>query len=320
MIFFVYFFGTLTIIGFLVFSVISPTILKENIYFDLSRMAKSAKLKDKKNFKKKYSHEKINKDNDGLKIVFGKNETGELVELEMQYSPYLFIGGVPGAGKTNLLFNILFSIFDWTEKLEVAILTTPKGASFRLFEKLLSHKVIAVFDSSKWQKQLTIFEKEVDSREKKIADAAVTNFDIDDIGTYNKKMPEKMNYKLLVVDEVQELVSGENGKENIELLKKIVRRGRSSGIYAIFATQYLSARELTGEFLGNMNAKIALRTSSADDSKKILGRRGAEVLNPRKGEALINSPSHLLELFRSPYIKPGDIVKRIKKINKKYGY
>lgn len=303
----------------LVYTKVYPVMLPPEAYEEINEMAKVARKKTKKAMRQKAAAENEER-NEGVRILFGKGDQGEVL-LQMRYAPYIFIGGTPGAGKTNLLNNMIVSMAEWTRNISFYILSTQKGIKFNLYKNLLAQVVNVGLEENLWDQYLDDLLREMEARERIIAKAAEKTIEIEDVFSYNKVFSkDPLPYVVFIIDEVYELLTEERKKRTLEKLLPLVKRGRSSGIYGVLATQYLSAEEMTGRLLGNMVAKVALRTASAEDSRKIIGERGAENLDPSKGEGMIKSPSHNALKFVNTEIKPRDVEKRIKKINKKYGY
>lgn len=75
-----------------------------------------------------------------------------------------------------------------------------------------------------------------------------------------------------------------------ELIVRLAAMARAVGIHLIIATQRPSVDVVTGLIKANFPTRISLRTSSATDSKVILGEEGAEKLNG-KGDMILMHPS-----------------------------
>lgn len=85
---------------------------------------------------------------------------------------------------------------------------------------------------------------------------------------------------------------GEQEDENAsveELICRLAQMARAVGIHLIIATQRPSVDVITGLIKANFPTRIALTTSSATDSKVILGEEGAEKLNG-KGDMIFHMP------------------------------
>lgn len=296
-----------------------PTYLPPEEYKSIQDLAKVAKRKDKKAIKQQVVTAR-RAENTGLKATFGNDENGNPISLNIVKTPCVFIAGMQGMGKTNLLNNILLSIADWTRNVSFYIMTPPKGVKFNQYKKhLLSHKVKVANELDAWEEFVDELTDEHARREKFIASAAEKNISIEDISSYNKAHPnERLPYIIYVVDEASLLSKGEAKKTILKKLREIIRLGRSSGIYGIIADQTAQAEELTGGLLKLLPGKIALRLDSAKTSKDFLDQRGAEKLNPDKGEAIIKSPNHDCVKFTNPRVPPEKVNSLIKKITKKW--
>ena len=90
----------------------------------------------------------------------------------------------------------------------------------------------------------------------------------------------------VVIDELADLLTSPKKREITQLLSRISQIGRAAGVHIVAATQRPTRDIINGQIQVNFDLKIALKTFSAQDSRNILGIKGAELL-PRFGECLI---------------------------------
>ena len=142
---------------------------------------------------------------------------------------------------------------------------------------------------------------EMDHRYKVLAEKGVKN-----IKDYNKKAEkentEKMNYLVVIVDEMADLMIVAK-KEVEDSIMRITQLARAAGIHLIVATQRPSTDVITGVIKTNIPSRIAFSVASYIDSRTILDTSGAEKLLG-KGDMLYlpmgaNSPTRIQGCFIS---------------------
>ena len=100
-----------------------------------------------------------------------------------------------------------------------------------------------------------------------------------------------------------------------QYIVKIAQLGRACGVYLIIATKRPVVETLTGNIKANIDCRLALKTTSAIDSRNILGHSGAEKLNG-KGDALLKLPTNNNEIhIQCPFIDNLEIEKIVENYN-----
>ena len=106
-------------------------------------------------------------------------------------------------------------------------------------------------------------------------------YGVRDIKGYNLAIDTETTQKLprivLVVDEVADLMQY-NKSEIEQRIQKLAQKARAAGIHLVMATQRPSVDIITGVIKANFPARIALRVTTAADSKTILAQGGPEKL------------------------------------------
>lgn len=114
----------------------------------------------------------------------------------------------------------------------------------------------------------------------------------DSLLAYRRSSGQKMPRILLVIDEFQLLLEGERGPEAQELLERIVRMGRSSGIHVILASQSIGGiSSLLGresKFFAQFPVRIGLK-NSPEESRATFGQFNDAAAHLRyRGQAILN--------------------------------
>lgn len=100
-----------------------------------------------------------------------------------------------------------------------------------------------------------------------------------------------------------------NKKQVQPLIQRLAQVGRAAGVHIILATQCPLAKVIPTEIKVNFDARIALRTRSAQDSRNILGETGCELL-PRYGQGYYMTPEGVT-LYNIPMIPEEELSARV---------
>lgn len=92
----------------------------------------------------------------------------------------------------------------------------------------------------------------------------------------------------VVIDELADLMTTQ-GAEVKPLLQRIGQIGRAARVHLLACTQCPIVKVIPTEIKVNFDAILALRTRSAQDSRNIIGEKGAETF-PRYGKAMYQNP------------------------------
>lgn len=124
---------------------------------------------------------------------------------------------------------------------------------------------------------------------------------VEDISEYNStrgKMP-RLPYMLLIVDEYQVFHDSATGKFKFSqaLMARMWQWGRAFGLHCIVITQRPTSDVIHGHVKSNCDTRVALRCATAQDSRNVLDRPGAESL-PKDaiGRALFQTGGDILEI------------------------
>jgi len=95
--------------------------------------------------------------------------------------------------------------------------------------------------------------------------------------TNEKKLPQKLPYIVVVIDELADLMM--TAPREVEIsLARLAQKARATGIHLIVATQRPSTDVVTGMIKNNFPARITFRLASRHDSQTIINGPGAEAL------------------------------------------
>jgi S-DNA-T family DNA segregation ATPase FtsK/SpoIIIE len=238
-----------------------------------------------------------------LPVFLGKDVEGRPLCYDLADMPHLLIAGRTGTGKSVCLNTVLQS-FLFTRRPDECrlILIDPKQVEFSGYANIphLMHPVV-----TKNEKAEAILAWAVDKMEERyelLRRARVRN-----IASYNElgweevlrrvdpqdenerqKLPAKMPYVVIVIDEVGDLLMSMK-KEVESHIIRLAQKSRAAGIHLILATQRPTVDVVTGLIKSNLPARICFQVASRSDSGVVLDEKGAEKLLGR-GDMLFLQP------------------------------
>ena len=113
----------------------------------------------------------------------------------------------------------------------------------------------------------------------------------------------------VIVDEFADLMVTSK-KTCKPLLMRIAQLGRACGVHLVIATQRPTRDIISGDIKVNLDCRLALHCPTAQDSRNIIDRNGAETL-PAYGQGILRRPSGELVLYDIPYTPDTEIYARI---------
>lgn len=208
-----------------------------------------------------------------LPVALGKGSGGEAVVIDLAKMPHLLVAGATGSGKSVCINTILSGLIMEKTPAELRLLLIdPKRVELTPYNgipHLLTPVVVEVDEVVGLLKGLIA---EMMNRYRRMEEAGVRN-----ISSFNKKMPEKMPYLVVAVDELADLMM--TASFDVEqALCRLAQMGRATGIHLIVATQRPSVDVVTGLIKANFPSRISFGVTSQIDSRTILDTAGAEKL------------------------------------------
>lgn len=279
---------------------------------------------DKRQFLNFNNLEKVKDTHGGLLVNLGIDTQNKNIIFDLCDAPHLLIAGTTGSGKSVLVNNILTQLFyNYTPNELEAILIDIKKVEFSIYEDIphLLKQPITTYEETK-QTFYNIID-DINARYEILKSNKSRN-----IKEYNNKSVEHLKYKIIVIDELAELLMIENkskiskainGGDRLEdLIVRVAQIGRACGVHLILATQRPSSDVITGLLKANIPSKIALSVSNKINSRVILDENGAENLTG-KGDAILSLiGSGELVRFQTPFISDAEQLEHIQQIKNKY--
>ena len=236
------------------------------------------------------------KPQDQLACPIGVDQRGSVKEIvfSSSNSPHLLIGGTTGSGKSEALNTILAGLTKFYSPDQLRLnLVDPKGTEFFLYEesKYLNQNIMALDDEA--IQMLENLVEEMENRYSILKSKRVNN-----LIRYNSLVPkdERLPWHLVVLDEYADLTSDPDAKRVIERhLKRLAQKARAAGIHVIIATQKPSAEVISTNLRSNLPAQLAFKVKASEESRVIMGEKGAESLNG-KGDGFLNAEGKIIRL------------------------
>jgi S-DNA-T family DNA segregation ATPase FtsK/SpoIIIE len=207
-----------------------------------------------------------------LPIPIGYTHNGLLVEdLSRVYN--ILVGGYVGGGKSNFIHTTVNTLLNIEKPPKITII------DFKIVEyPYLDNHILLITEQNKAEQFLSRLVDEMNDRLQTLKQANVVN-----IAEFNKQ-GGKMEYIVLIIDELADLES-KNAQKSLE---NLLRKSRAPGIHIILATQRPDATifeskkfsscksnligRLCYQVADGINSKIILDSTEAKDLPNIPGR------------------------------------------------
>lgn len=248
-----------------------------------------------------------------LTVTIGKNVSGENIYADVQKMPHLLIAGSTGSGKSVVTNSFIMSLLMKKTPDEIKlILVDPKQVEFSDYNGIPHLLTPVITDMSKVNNALKWAIGEMERRYTEFKDSKVRN-----IEGYNDKLGfMALPYIVIVIDEMADMLMGQNGAEIESSIVRLAQKARATGIHLILATQRPSVDVITGLIKANIPGRLALSVTTQVDSRVILDQVGAETLLG-KGDLLYKDPSmNRLQRIQGTFISQEEVLKVVEYIKK----
>ena len=211
---------------------------------------------------------------------------GSVMMSGMIQQPHLLIAGATGAGKSVLLHGLIYHL-----------LGNPNHAQLVLIDP----KRVELIDYANQPQTVRHATEPTEIIQTldwccRLMDARYTEMMHRTDPRARKQYGEPPVY--IIIDELADLMTTAK-KQATPLLARLTQLGRAADIHVIAATQRPTRDLINGQIAVNIDARVALRCPTAQDSRNIIGVSGAETL-PRHGELLYRSPEGLEHYIWQP--------------------
>jgi len=211
--------------------------------------------------------------------------------LDLLNQPHALIAGATGSGKSVMINSIIFTALHFAPSEKELILIDPKRVELIDYQKIPHTRLYA----SKSAEIVRTLSAAVDLMERRFIYMQRRRL---------KEWPHEHTY--IIVDEFADLITTQK-RQTVPNICRIAQLGRAARVHLILATQRPTRDIITGQIAVNIDARLALRCPTAQDSRNIIHQTGAEML-PRYGQGLYLTPEtmHPVPVI-IPYTPPEEI-------------
>lgn len=201
---------------------------------------------------------------------------------DMAEQTHLLIAGATGSGKSVVLNGILYTQFLHCPDRSAFILIDPKRVELSQY-KDCPHTLLYAQEPSEWIHALDAALNIVERRYQEMQKNGMRMYTGSDI--------------YVVIDELAFLMTMAK-KEAVPRIQRLGMIARAARVHLIACTQTVKADILPTTITCNFDSRVALRTSTAQQSRMVLGSAGCEQL-PRHGQAYYMTPEGI-DLWNIP--------------------
>lgn len=255
-------------------------------------------------------------ENYNLPLLLGVDVVGQPIAVDLVRLPHVLMAGSTGSGKSVALHSMILSLLinKSPEQLKL-ILIDPKRLELRAYENIGHLLFPVITEVPQTLQALNWVVQTMHERYERMAQSDVRN-----IAQYNllckQNACEPMPYIVIVIDELADLMLAAGNQLEV-LIVRIAQMARAAGIHLIVATQRPSVDVITGLIKVNFVSRIALRVTSAIDSRVILDEDGAQRL-VGAGDMLMRDSNGILKRIHGAYCTNEEIAQVVSYIKKQY--
>lgn len=208
---------------------------------------------------------------------------------DMADQPHLLIAGATGSGKSVVINGIIYTQLLHCPDRSAFVLLDPKRVELVQY-KDCPHVLLYASEPDDMVRALQRSVDLIERRYRQMQAERVRKYSGSDV--------------YIVIDELADLMTTDR-RRVLPLLQRICQIGRAAKVHVIAATQCPLAKVIPTEVKVNFDARVGLRTRSAQDSRNILGSAGCEDL-PRYGQGFYMTPEGL-QLYNIPMYSDDQI-------------
>ena len=204
--------------------------------------------------------------------------------LDMLNQPHLLIAGTTGSGKSVVINGIIHAALYQSPATYRFILIDPKRVEL-IDYKRVPHTLLYTTEPADMLHALQYALQLIDIRYQDMQRRRLKLYDGSKV--------------IIIIDEMADLLTTQR-REVKPILQRITQIGRASKVMLIGATQRPTDKVIGNDITANMDARIGLRTRSAQESRNIIGISGLERL-PRYGLGYYQTPDEAT-LYKIPMV------------------
>lgn len=244
--------------------------------------------------------------NHKLLFVLGKKVSGAPLTANLESMPHLLIAGSTGSGKSMMINTLIVSLLMRATPDEVKFLMIdPKRVELSLYSQIPHILTPVITRSKEAAYALKELVEEMEERYDNFAKIGARNID-----SYNRKLKAgmpKLPFIVVIIDELADLMVGDEHKIVEESIMRLAQMARAAGIHLVLATQRPSVDVITGTIKTNIPTRIAFAVSSSIDSRTIIDFAGAEKLIGRGDMLFVYPGSNEIVRAQGAYLTDQEI-------------
>ena len=209
-----------------------------------------------------------------LTFAIGMDISGDAIVGNISKLPHMLVAGTTGSGKSVCLNSLILSILYKATPDDVRfIMIDPKMVEFRVYNDIPHLLVPVVTDVKKASGALQWAVFEMMKRYKLFSETTAREIDGYNQIAARSKDRETLPHIIVIIDELADLMLMA-AKEVEESVCRVAQMGRAAGMHLVISTQSPRADVITGLMKANIPTRIALKVSSALESRIILDAGG----------------------------------------------
>lgn len=230
-------------------------------------------------------------------VPIGYTRNGDMIEHDFDKSKHLIIAGATGYGKSAILKLITTTLIEQQpDNTELSLIDLKGGSAFHRFKDCKQVKYYSR-DPESAQEVLVKVQNDMQKSFEKVVDN----------GYEDVKEAKIKRRHFVIIDEAADLADYSNA---MDIITDIARRGRSSGYYLIFCTQYPTAQVIPSQTKRNIIARLCYVVDTDTASRVVLDEGGAEKLPDIPGRGIYKNNVKRY-IVQSPFITNETIQERI---------
>ena len=203
---------------------------------------------------------------------------------DMLTQPHLLVAGATGSGKSVVINGIIHTALLESPAKYQFVLIDPKRVELSEYRNL-PHVIRYASEPAEMVQALNYAMQITENRYKEMQRKGARKFEGPAV--------------YVIIDELADLMTT-NRKQVQPLIQRLAQIGRAANVHIIAATQCPLSAVIPTPIKVNFDARVALRTRSAQDSRNILGLKGCELL-PRYGEGYYMTPDGITRYYIPMY-------------------
>ena len=221
----------------------------------------------------------------------------------------VLVGGTAGSGKSVFLRTAAVGLALNASERELQLtLVDPKRVSFTDLKDLPHLASDVLMESADALEAMESLAETMEERYRILEANGEA-----DVTEYNKRNP-LLPHQVLLIDEYADLVMDKDYKKRLEAcVQRLGQKGRAAGVHLLLSTQRPDANIITPAIKANLQLIVALKVTTASNSRVILDENGAERL-VGYGDMLVGG-SVPVQRLQGPLVTREDIDAAIARSN-----